>query len=439
MDVKSLLAAVVTLCVLNISGGTLKFECSADRKDAIYKAGEKIVFTIKLTEDGKPAEGKFIHYRLFHDGNPVKDGKVSGADGLNVETSSNKPAWVRIQVWAKDAANKFIKQSVTKRGKTTDQAVTDGIGAVVEPEKFLPVMQEPEDFDAFWNKVKKELAAVPMKELERVPVPDKRVKIYDVKIACAGEMPVSGYLCIPLDVKPKSCPAFVSFHGAGVRSANKPVRRALQGLIALDINAHGIINGQSTKFYDALRQKELDRYFHRNKDNRDRFYFKGVYMRLMRALEYIKSQPEWDGKNLIVVGDSQGGAQVLAACALDHDITFARAGVPAMCDHSGCLGNRCSGWPRLYTKKDYEANPAVAKCAAYYDGAYFARRIRCPIWINTGFIDNISAPSSVFAAYNSIPAGIEKHMQTCPNSGHSSLHSEGTKAVNDYINSIFKN
>ena len=297
-------------------------------------------------------------------------------------------------------------------------------------------MKEPEDFDAFWDQVKKELAAVPMKELERVPVPDKRVKMYDVKVACAGGMPVSGYLCIPLNAKPKSCPAFVSFHGAGVRSSYQPVGRALQGVIALDVNAHGIINGQPAKFYDGLRQKELDRYSHRNKNDRDKFYFKGMYMRLMRALEYIKSQPEWDGKHLIVSGSSQGGAQVLAACALDHDITFARAGVPAMCDHSGCLGNRCSGWPRLYTKKDYEADPAVAKCASYYDGVYFARRIKCPIWINTGFIDNTCAPSTVFAAFNSIPTGVDKHIQTFPDTGHSTPHPDAVKAINDYINSI---
>ncbi len=40
---KKILTAAVMLSVLNIFAGTLKFECSADRKDAIYKAGEKII------------------------------------------------------------------------------------------------------------------------------------------------------------------------------------------------------------------------------------------------------------------------------------------------------------------------------------------------------------------------------------------------------------
>lgn len=444
---KKILTATVMLCVLNIFAGTLKFECSVNRENAIYKAGEKIIFTVKLTEDGKTAADKFIQYRLYHDDKEMKKDKVSAAGELKIETSSDKPGWIYIQVWAKDSKNKFIKQLVKDGGKTVDQARSI-IGAMVEPEKLLPPMKEPEDFDAFWDQVKKELAAVPMKELERVPVQDPKVRVYDVKISCAGEKPVSGYLCVPLNAKPGSCPAYVSFHGAGVRSSYKPVDRAVRGLIALDINAHGIENGKPQSFYEDLKKNyyntTLDqfrptRYPHWNKHDRDKFYFKGMYMRLMRALEYVKSLPEWDGKHLIVSGGSQGGAQVLAACALDHDITFARAGVPAMCDHSGCLGNRRSGWPALYSRGNDRKNPDYAKCASYYDGAYFARRIRCPIWINTGFADTVCPPTSVFAAYNSIPPETEKHMQTCPDGGHSTPHTEGMKAMNDYINAILKN
>ena len=445
---KKILTATVMLSVLNIFAGTLKFECSVNRENAIYKAGEKIIFTVKLTEDGKTAADKFIQYRLYHDDKEMKKDKVSAAGELKIETSSDKPGWIYIKVSAKDSKDQFINQPATVEGKTVNQAQSV-IGAMVEPEKLLPPMKEPEDFDAFWDQVKKELAAVPMKVLEKVRIPEeKQVEVYDVKISCAGEKPVSGYLCIPLNAKPKSCPAYVSFHGAGVRSSYKPVEMASRGLIALDINAHGIENGKPQSFYNDLRKNyyytTLDefrpiRYAHWNKHDRDKFYFKGMYMRLMRALEYVKSLPEWDGKHLIVSGGSQGGAQVLAACALDHDITFARAGVPAMCDHSGCLGDRRSGWPALYSRDDNRKNPAYAKCASYYDGAYFARRIRCPIWINTGFADNTCPPTSVFAAYNSIPAGTEKHMQTCPDGRHSTPHTEGKKAMNDYIDSILKN
>ncbi|MBO5689084.1 MAG: acetylxylan esterase, partial [Lentisphaeria bacterium] len=308
------------------------------------------------------------------------------------------------------------------------------------------------------NDVKKELAAVPVKVLEDKPIPADVVKksrlqnpekytLRDVKIACAGEKPVSGYLCIPKGAKPRSCPAYVSFHGAGVRSSGKPVWMAAKGLIALDINAHGIENGKPADFYTDLYKNHyyarqgktnIRHYAHWGKSDRDQFYFKGMYMRVMRALEYVKSLPEWDGKYLIVAGGSQGGAQVLAACALDKDITFARANVPAMCDHSGCLGDRRSGWPALYKAEEVKTKPEFARCASYYDGAYFAKRIKCPIYINTGFMDTTCPPTSVFAAYNSIPAGVEKAMQTDPQGGHSTPHTDGLKALNRYIDSIMK-
>ena len=222
---------------------------------------------------------------------------------------------------------------------------------------------------------------------------------------------------------------------------------AARGFLALDINAHGIVNGKPKSFYDNLRKTyyytthdefRKTRYALWNKHDRDKYYFKGMYMRVMRALEYVKSLPEWDGKHLIVTGGSQGGAQVLAACGLDKDITFARAGVPAQCDHSGCLAGRHSGWPALYKASEYKTHPEYAKCASYFDGAYFAKRIKCPIYINTGFMDTVCPPSSVFAAYNSIPAGVEKHMQTSPTGGHSTPHTDAQKALAKYIKSISK-
>ena len=441
---KQFFTAILALSVLNLFAGMLQFECSSNKDDSIYKAGDKIVFTVKLLEDGQPAADKFILYQLCHDNKVVKSAKVSAAEVLQVETTLDKPGWVCIRVFARDGGDKAIKQLAKVRGEEKDQPVKGGIGAMVEPEKLVPFMKEPEDFDAFWDKVKAELAAVPMTELERVPVPNGKVQVFDVKIACAGDKPVSGYLCIPKDAKPNSCPAIVTFDGAGVRSSAKRIDRASEGVIALDINAHGIENGKPKAFYADLNknyfscmpyQGRFVRYTQWNKNDREKFYFKGMYMRVMRALEYVKSLPEWDGKHLIVSGSSQGGAQVLAACALDHDITFARAGVPAMCDHSGCLADRCSGWPRLYTKTEYEADPAVARCASYFDGAYFARRIKCPIWFNTGFIDGTCPPTSVFAAYNSIPADVEKHMQTCPTGGHDTPHTDGTSAIKDYIRS----
>ena len=174
MMMRKLLIAAVMFAVAGISAGTLKFECSVNSRDAIFKAGEKIIFTVKLTEDGKPAADKFIQYRLYHDDKTVKNGKVSAAKELTIETSGAKPGWIFIQAYAKDGKDKYIKQAAKGQPASAARPLSGTVGAMVEPEKLLPPMKEPADFDAFWDGVKKELAAVPMKELAKVQLPEEK-------------------------------------------------------------------------------------------------------------------------------------------------------------------------------------------------------------------------------------------------------------------------
>ena len=46
-----------------------------------------------------------------------------------------------------------------------------------------------------------------------------------------------------------------------------------------------------------------------------------VYLRLVRCIDLLTSLPEWDGRNVIAAGGSQGGALALIATALDNRIT----------------------------------------------------------------------------------------------------------------------
>ncbi len=432
------ISAAICVCfaMAMVAAGEYSWKINTGGK-SVFKMNEKIVFSGQLLKNGKPAIGSKVKYVLLGDNNLKKNGTfVVGEKPWTHEMSLAYPGWVHIKFSVLDAKNKEVKEKVKYRGKMVNRSISSGIGVLVAPEKLLPAKAEPADFDKFWDGVKKELASVPLKELERVPVSvnSKSVKIFDVKVACAGIAPVSAYLTMPAKTVKKGHPAIVIFHGAGVVSARKQIDYGKMGFIALDVNAHGIVNGRESSFYQELRKNKYypyrngdknDRYAHWGKSSRDEFYFRGMYMRVMRALQYVKSLPEWDGKNLVVAGTSQGGAQVIAACGLDQDITLARAGVPAMNDHSGVLSAipRSSGWPGLYnrTADGKPDDPAVAECAAYFDGCYFARRIKCPIYISTGLLDTVCVPTSVYAAYNSLPEGTEKHMFIDPRKGHSGV------------------
>ena len=303
--------------------------------------------------------------------------------------------------------------------------IVGGLGVRVDPWKIRPGNPDcPADFDEFWAKQRAELDKVPVKatrtevkfsakDAEKYP----NVVCYDVKVDCAGGAPVSGYLCMPRDAKPKSLPAVVFYHGAGVRSS---IRQKSYGskAIAFDVNAHGIENGKPAKFYKALADGELKDYRHRGFDDHNHIYFVGMYLRVMRAMDYVKSLPEWDGKTLIVCGGSQGGAQTIAAAALDPQVTLAVPGVPALCDLGGRLANRRPGWPiHFMSPPQRQSDPALIKEAAYVDGVFFAQRIKCPVFVTTGGIDNTCHATSVFAAFNSIP-GRNKKIYFHPTGDH---------------------
>lgn len=439
LKLTAVLAAV--FMAVSLIAQEYKVDVKTDKEDAIYNKGQKITFSAQVLMDGKPVAGKKVNYLLQGDGNLKKsDSFVSVEKPFTLDESLDFPGWVQVKFTVVGEDGKPLMQK-DKNNKVL--AVEAAIGAMVAPLEIKAAGEEPKDFDAFWKACREELGKVPVKaELVKADVPaDQQGKLecYDVKVDCAGGMPVSGYLVKPVGAKPKSLPAIVSYHGAGVRSAGKPFGNAAYGAIALDVNAHGIVNGKPAEFYKNLNETDLKAYNHRDKNDKYKFYFKGMYMRVMRALDYVKSLPEWDGKNLIVIGGSQGGAQSIVAVALDPQVTLCIAGVPALSEHSGPLAQpqRQAGWPRLYSAKDGKPDDeAVAKTAAYFDNIYFAKRIKAETYISTGFVDNTCVPTGVYAAYNNIPATTKKFMSTTPAGGHGAPNTLGIKRLADFFKEL---
>lgn len=81
---------------------------------------------------------------------------------------------------------------------------------------------------------------------------------------------------------------------------------------------------------EELSRGELKDYRNAGHEDRETCYFKGMFLRLVRAIDFLTSQPEWDGKTLIVYGSSQGGYQAIVAAGLDSRVSYFCAGVPRM-------------------------------------------------------------------------------------------------------------
>ena len=104
------------------------------------------------------------------------------------------------------------------------------------------------------------------------------------------------------------------------------------------------------------------------------------------------------GKRIIVIGESQGGGQALAAAGLDHRVSAVVATVPAMCDWGGTLVDRKGGWPQPFERP---ANKDKMKqVLPYFDTAHLLRNSKATIVVEIGLIDNTCPSTSVYAAIN---------------------------------------
>lgn len=393
-----------------------------DRPAAIYSIGEKAVFTLS----GNVPAGTEIFWTTSLDGyRELAKGTVStgGTDPARVSASLDRPGFVLLTATTKGPDGKTF----------TAQAA-----AAFSPEQIEPSLPAPADFDTYWAEQKRKLASVPV-EAVLTPVPlssaaDQGIVAFDVSVP-AGEsgQVVTGYLALPKGAAPKALPAVLWVHGAGVRGSSLPAALggARDGFLSMDINAHGLPNGKPDDYYKALADGELRTYRTDGNTSRETVYFRGMFVRLQRALDFLASRPEWNGKTLAVIGHSQGGYQALVAGGLDPRVTFIGSGVPAGCDHTGMKADRISGWPKLVAMKaGGTPDPASLEASRYVDAVNFAARCRAEAILSVGFIDRTCPPTSVYAAFNAL-AG-PKRMIHRPEMGHAApeeIKSEFRKAL----------
>lgn len=376
------------------------------RSDAIYMQSETVTFNVKLLLDQQPVNDAEVQWTISKDGMPPnKSGQLKLANGGGTVTGQlDEPGFLQCRVTFRTSSNRTL----TAVG-----------GAGIDPLQIKPSLPVPADFDAFWSGQKKKLADVPVNPtLTPVQSPQSGIECFDLQADCAGA-PVSGYFAKPAGATPKSLPIILTVHGAGVRNSRLggSAGWAKQGFLALDINAHGIPSGKPDPFYADLANGDLKGYQLRGRESRETVYFLGMFLRLVRAIDFLTAQPEWDGRTVIVHGSSQGGAQSIVAAGLDPRVTFFAAGVPAMCDHTGVAVGRINGWPKLVPNgPEGKPDAKVLEAARYYDAMNFATRTKAAGILTVGFIDTTCPPTGVYAAYNALKG--DKEIFNDPPSTH---------------------
>jgi len=88
---------------------------------------------------------------------------------------------------------------------------------------------------------------------------------------------------------------------------------------------------------------------------------------------------------------------------------------------------------------DGKTDPKSTQVVRYFDAMNFATRIKSPTIVSVGFIDKTCPATSVFSAYNNIPAGVDKKIVMRVDMGHAfpaDLISEWDQVVKDHVASM---
>lgn len=400
-----LLVGLASLALAAHVGHAQNLVVTPDKPDGIYDIGGPIHWSIQWKGEGPVKEATYI----IKKGGQTESAKgtISLTDNAGtLETKLEKPGSLLVEV------------GVTSVDEKQHKAYS---GALVAPDKITPAEPRPADFDSFWEDKLKELAAIqPNSQLEPGESNKSNVDYWKITLDNIRGTHIQGQLARPK--QGDKFPALLIPQWAGVYPLQKSwaTERAAEGWLVLNIEAHDLPIDRPEAFYKEQLTGPLKDYWAIGNDDRDTSHFLRMYLSCCQAVRYLTERPDWDGKTLVVSGVSQGGQQTLTTAALCPKITAALALVPAGCDMLGPEVNRAPGWPAWYSQIAGKNPQKVREASRYYDVENFATRIKCPVLVGIGLIDQVCPPAATFAALNQIQS--PKEIIVLPQSEHQETH-----------------
>ena len=359
----------------------------------IYNIGETVGWTVTPGPVAPTYTYKWTIRR--NNADVLKEGKLdlsSGKDKIEITGDAPEMIYVAIEPTAKlvAAPNGYTG------GNTGRNNGLYAVGAAVAPTKLGLSTPRPADFDAFWATKLAAQAKIPIHPVltpAETDTPGVEMNTYSLDALWSQ---AQGYVAKP--AKSGKFPALLLLQYAGVYALNAKAvaSRAAEGWLVMDEDSHDKLpsdpRGSIPPNYPAI-----------GNTSRETSYFLDMYLRDSRALDYLMTRPDWDGKTIVLMGTSMGGQQSMVLAGLRPEkITAVLVCVPSGADTNGDLHGRKAGYPNWPSN-----DPKVMNTALYFDPVNFASRIRAPVLAAMGFIDTTSPPAGVWTELNQIPVAKE--------------------------------
>ena len=364
--------ALALVCAFVFAAPAQQLSFTPFHKNGIYDIGEKAGWTV--TQPEAAPVSKYGYVIKKNNADVVQTGTLALSSGTaTIEATLGEPAMLYVEV----AADPLIH-----------------LGAAIAPQKLQPSVPRPADFDSFWDAKLRALNATPINPvLTPTATTAAGVELFTVKLDSLGSH-VQGYLARP--AREGKFPALVLYQYAGVYALRPETvtDRAAEGWLAFNVDSHDLAPTEGTGVINTYQSI--------GNTSRETSYFLNMYLRDARALDYIASRPDWDGKTIVVTGTSMGGQQSLVAAGLSPKVTAVLVNEPAGADSNGDLHGHKAGYPNWPSD-----NPKVMETALYFDTVNFASRIKAPVLAALGFIDTLAPPAGIWIAVNQVPGAKE--------------------------------
>ncbi len=389
-----------------------------DHADSHYALGQQATLRVVARQGGQPLNGTMLHYQ-------------TGAE-MMVPTTTDSICFINgeaIIPMGTLTEPGFLACSYHFRaadGKT----YKDLVKVAFAPEQIRSFTPMPKDFEVFWQRAVKEARKIALdpqyRDISEATNADFKTQL--VRLHVGKDKWLQGYLTrpqAPHNVQtPQSLrkyPVVLCPPGAGSKKISPSDEFPKDGCIYLKIEIHDNDQLLPDQEYETMRQAKCEDYMRRGMADRDTYYYKDVYVGCVRAVDFLCSLPDWDGRNVYVMGGSQGGALTIITAALSDKVTACAPFYPALCDLTGFLHRRAGGWPKFFSGfyKDGQIDipqEQAQQTLPYFDVVNFARLLKVPTFMSWGYSDDTCSPTSVWSAWNEITA--PKACDVTPSSGH---------------------
>ena len=304
----------------------------------------------------------------------------------------------------------------------------------IDPFAITSVNDKPEDFDAFWQAAKDQLAAIDMNaQLTLIPERSNTngnvylVEMKSVPDGLSGEpVTIRGYYCEPKDGQKH--PVIMHFYGYDTQDYTGKVDCPYAGTNAEFYLSHRgqYLNNRPAGTNLGVEEATENIYgdwFRYNLGEKDNYYYRGAYMDVVQAIRFMATRETSDMTKLFAEGSSQGGALTYVAAALsDWPFTAIAANVAFMGDFADAKDIESLAYWEINDHYWVDGVPQEqsVRYLPYFDIKHMTPRISCAVLASSGLADEVCPARLNLVPFNNLATPADKKEYIIePEMGHS--------------------